>query len=262
MLVSVILPVFNEKTEFLCGAIDSILDQSYKEIELIIIDDSTDNACSDLINTRYKDSRITYIKTLNRLGLTLSLNYGCKIAKGIYIARMDSDDLAVNSRLEKQVEKLQACNDIDVLGTNIYLIDRDNQRTGTREYPTDDLEIQKRLHCLTPIAHPTVMFKKSLIEKYGGYNSDFPQSEDLELWLRWSNRGVKFENLQEYLLEYRMGSTQRENQHWKQNIRARLLNFSHKNLGRRVIGIMLLTVWLAIPYKLKNKIYTKIRNEN
>ncbi len=102
--ISVVMPVYNTKEEWLREAIESILNQSYKDFEFIIIDDGSDKSIEPIVNS-YNDARIVLIRQEN-LGIAKSLNYGFKISKGEYIARMDSDDISLPERFEKQVNFL------------------------------------------------------------------------------------------------------------------------------------------------------------
>lgn len=112
--ISVVMPVYNTKEEWLREAIESILNQSYKDFEFIIIDDGSDKSIEPIVNS-YNDARIVLIRQENQ-GIAKSLNYGFKISKGEYIARMDSDDISMPERFEKQVNFLDKNPQISVLG--------------------------------------------------------------------------------------------------------------------------------------------------
>ncbi|MFT6069520.1 MAG: glycosyltransferase involved in cell wall biosynthesis [Bacteriovoracaceae bacterium] len=202
-LVSVVMPVYNAE-KYLGSAIESILNQSYKNLEIIIVDDaSTDNSLS--IIESFKDPRIKIFKNKSNLKIVKSLNLGISKASGKFVARMDADDISHEDRVKKQVRFLQDNEEIDILGTNIWIIDENSQSQGKLlEYPTSP-EVNKLLlakYCV--LAHPTVMFRKKIIEENAElYSADFPCAEDYELWLRLSKK-YKISNLKEFLLWYRV----------------------------------------------------------
>ena len=99
----------------------------------------------------------------------------------------------------------------------------------------------------TTMAHPTVMFRREAIEQYGGYNPDFRFAEDLDLWLRWINAGLRFANLQQVLVHYRQDNTRRNRLHWRYNLRARTSNFSSSYSILRILGITGIATWAALP---------------
>ncbi|WP_314338666.1 glycosyltransferase [Acinetobacter guillouiae] len=206
--VSVILPI-NSDHGFLCDAINSILNQSFKDFEFIIVaNNCSDKLWLELNEFANLDSRIK-IKRLKIGGLIFALNYGLEIAKGEYIARMDADDISKRDRLIYQVNYLNEHKSTVVLGTQIELIDENNQllqRQGKKR-PVNDFEINEQLFKNSPLAHPTVIFRKEEIIKIGGYKYGF-YGEDYELWLRCRENKYKMENLDEILLQYRIHNNQ------------------------------------------------------
>lgn len=202
-LVDIIMPVYNsEKT--IRNSIDSILKQTYKNWILIIVDDgSTDNTCS-IIN-EYSDKRIKLIKSLNNNGVAASLNIGIDNLNNDskYVARMDSDDIMLEYRLEKQVEYLEKHNEISILGSNM-IIKKEESSTSTvlvSHYPTDNISIITTLLFNNPIAHPTVMLRKNVL-KENRYDTNFKWCEDYELWSRLARKKYIFHNITEPLLIY------------------------------------------------------------
>lgn len=202
-LVDIIMPVYNsEKT--IRNSIDSILKQTYKNWILIIVDDgSTDNTCS-IIN-EYSDKRIKLIKSLNNNGVAASLNIGIDNLNddSKYVARMDSDDIMLEYRLEKQVEYLEKHEKVSILGSNM-IIKKEGSPTNTRlvsHYPTDNISIMTTLLFNNPIAHPTVMLRKNVL-KENHYDTKFKWCEDYELWSRLARKKYIFHNITEPLLIY------------------------------------------------------------
>lgn len=202
-LVDIIMPVYNsEKT--IRNSIESILKQTYKNWILIIIDDgSTDNTRS-IING-YTDRRIKLIKSLKNNGVAASLNIGIDNLNddSKYVARMDSDDIMLEYRLEKQVEYLEKHNEISILGSNM-IIKKEESSTSTvlvSHYPTDNISIMTTLLFNNPIAHPTVMLRKNVL-KENYYDTKFKWCEDYELWSRLARKKYIFHNITEPLLIY------------------------------------------------------------
>lgn len=199
-LVSVVLSVYNGK-EYLDEAIESILNQSYKNIEFIIIDDGSSDKSLEIIGS-YDDKRIVVISRENR-GLVSSLNEGIEIAKGEYIARMDADDISLATRIEEQVIFMERNLDVGICGTGIIAFGED-----IKERPwllsTADKTIKTELLFSSCFAHPTVMIKKELIVKNKlFYDEKFLHAEDFELWTRMAEY-TKFANLKRALLKYRI----------------------------------------------------------
>lgn len=212
MKISVILPYKNAEST-LGEAVLSILNQSYKNLELVVIDDHSQDTGKTMVEKWANlDSRILSL-TNSGNGIVAALNTGLAAAGGEYIARMDADDLALPERLEKQLEKLMGQPD---LGLTSCLVEHwstpDQEKDeGFQKYiqwvnslvSMEDIYLNRFIE--SPLPHPTVLFKRELIVLFGGYqDGDFP--EDYELWLRWLKNGVKMEKVNEVLLKWRDGS--------------------------------------------------------
>lgn len=202
-LVSVILPCFNNE-KFIDDCIDSVLNQSWYNLELIIIDDgSTDN--TKLIIENYNDSRIKYIKNKKNSGIVYSLNKGISIAKGKYIARIDSDDLMHKKRLEKQVQFMEKNQDIALVGTWHYVINDSKKVIGLKQYFTQDEEIKSILPFESPFSHPSVMIRLDTIKPIK-YSELYNYCEDYDLWFKIASN-YKVANIPEFLTYYRVHET-------------------------------------------------------
>lgn len=191
------MPLYNAAA-YVEEAVQSILNQSFANFELIIIDDcSTDNSCAIVENI--SDERIQLIKKPVNTGYTESLNFGIKIAKGDYIARMDADDISHPKRLERQFQFLEAHPLIILCGTWFEIL-------GTTEiikHPITHNEIKVALLEYSAIGHPTVMFRKAIFQLKGlSYDKQMEPAEDYNLWVRASRIGQLY-NLPEVLLKYR-----------------------------------------------------------
>jgi glycosyltransferase involved in cell wall biosynthesis len=203
--VSIILPVFNAE-QTIGSAVASCVEQSYPDFELIIVDDgSTDETKSILEQISRTDSRIRHISNSENKGIVASLNRGIEESRGSFIARMDADDVMYPERITKQAEFLGSHPDIGLVSC---LVEHGGDAKTQEGYATHvhwinsimvPGEIALNRFVESPLAHPSVMFRKELVEKHGGYRAgDFP--EDYELWLRWMDAGVKMGKVPRQLL--------------------------------------------------------------
>jgi len=181
-VVSVVMSVFNGAS-FLAEAIESILGQSYDEFEFIIINDGSTDASQQIIDS-YDDCRISVVQQ-ERHGLTWSLNKGLKMARGQFIARQDADDISLSTRLEKQVGILDTHPDVALVGTGVTVIDSSGQGVRGFIYPSDHKRLIKRLYRTgNPLPHSTIMFRRDVVSRLGGYHDLFIKSQDLDMILR------------------------------------------------------------------------------
>ena len=199
--VSVILPVFNCE-QYIYETVQSVLNQTFSDFELLIIDDcSTDNTVS-IIN-EFNDSRINLIIKEKNSGYTDSLNYAIALAKGKFIARMDGDDVCLHNRFEKQVAFLEKNTDVVLCGSAVQFI---GYISATKQYPLKYEDIKIKLCFGTPFCHPSVMGQKEIFLQVP-YDRNFEPAEDIHLWSRIVKIG-KVENLEETLLLYRTHENQ------------------------------------------------------
>lgn len=203
IMISVVMSIFNEKIEEINKSIDSILNQTYKNFEFVIVLDNPDNKEIKKELEKIKDSRVKIIINEENKGLAFSLNRGIKFSKGKYILRMDADDISLTNRLEKQIEYLLKNDDIDLLGTAAYLIDENEVKIGEINTILEERRIRKRMKYMNSFIHPTLIVKKSILEKIGLYR-EFPCAQDYDLILRIIDYDGKVANLSEKLLYYRV----------------------------------------------------------
>lgn len=255
-LVTIVVPAFNEPIETITESLRSIQNQTWTNFECIVVDESTDfllaQACERICG---EDSRFTYIHPEKRLGLPASLNLAIQHATGSLIARFDSDDVCISERIAQQVKFMEDHPDIGVLGGALEIISETNEVLAQRYYPEEHIDIKKVMQLTTAIAHPTVMFRRDLVTKFGGYSESFRFSEDLDLWLRWLNAGVRFANLPYIVLKYRQSATNRNPIHWRYNLKARTANFKCEYFGRRLFGIVSIAVWSILPASLQRVVF-------
>ncbi len=192
--VSVIMSVYNGE-KYLCKAIDSILDQTFKDFEFLIINDGSTDRTSEILQS-YHDSRMKIINNVENIGLTKSLNKGLKIARGEYIARMDADDVSLLTRLEKQVNFFDKNKDIGLLGTSWYCIDDKGRKVSINKAPKG----KQSVHFM---CHGTTLVRKDCLEEVGFYREIFEYAQDYDLWLRIADK-FEIENIREPLYKLRV----------------------------------------------------------
>ncbi|QOV87971.1 glycosyltransferase family 2 protein [Humisphaera borealis] len=201
--VSVLMSVYNGGA-YLPPCIDSILGQTFKDFEFIIIDDgSKDDSPAVLKEYADRDSRIRLVVRANK-GLTKTLNEAYKLSRGKYLARMDCDDVAVPTRFAAQVAFLGDHPDVACTGGYFQLIDGESRLLTTLKPPTDDAAIQA--DCLAghnPICHPSAMIRRTAMDAVNGYDERFKTTQDLDLWLRLGEVG-KLANVPEVVLKFRL----------------------------------------------------------
>jgi len=204
--ISTLLP-FRNAAATLDAAIASMAAQTFTDQELLLIDNaSTDGSEAIAQHWAARDARITLLHE-PRAGIAHALNTGLAHAQGTYIARMDADDVSHPERLAKQVAHLEAHPDLGVLGTATRFASTVAEHRGMLAFVqwqnrilSPDAHAVKRF-VDAPLAHPTAMFRRALVEQHGGYATG-PVPEDHELWLRWMDAGVRFAKLPEELLTW------------------------------------------------------------
>lgn len=199
--ISVIMSAYNSE-KYLAEAIESILNQTFKDFEFIIINDgSTDNSLKIIRKYQKKDKRIKIMNNKNNLGLIKSLNKGLKIAKGKYIARMDADDISLPERFETQYGFLEKNNDIFLCGSGAIIIDKNGKEIALEKVPLYSEEIDKRLKKSNCLIHPSIMFRN---EKKFFYREKAYYCEDYDLYLQMISQRRKIVNCPLPLLKYRI----------------------------------------------------------
>lgn len=203
--LSVLMPVYNSEI-YIEDAIKSILSQSHREFEFLIIDSSSTDKTAQIIKS-FSDERIKY-HLIKRCPINESSNYGLQIAKYDLIVRMDSDDISYPNKFEVQLKYFENDPSIDILSTQ-YLLFENNFKFKIN-LPTQHVDIYKSLSLHSTINHPGVMYKKSIIIDSGAYNNTTP--EDYDLWLRIKDK-TKFACTSEILMDvrYYKNSLQRSN---------------------------------------------------
>jgi glycosyltransferase involved in cell wall biosynthesis len=243
--VTVLLPVFNGE-HYLRETMQSILEQTYRDFEFLIVDDGSTDGSPGIIRG-FADPRIRVLLNPKRLKLSGALNRGIEEATGRYIARMDADDIALPDRLRIQVDYLEAHPGVGLCGTAIEIFGKSRPRKDIFPLATEDIRSYALFDC--PFCHPSVMLRKELLEKHDlRYDGSYYPTEDYELW----SRAIELfptANLEDVLLRYRIHEKSMTGADWDEMDRqaARVIepllqrlqiDFSeedlqlHRNIGR------------------------------
>lgn len=186
--ITVLMSVYNGEG-YLRESVESILTQTYKDFEFIIVNDaSKDKSLTILEEYERKDKRIILVSNNENSGLTKSLNNGLKMAKGKYIARQDADDISEPERLFQQVTFLEKHPDIGLIGSDSIAIDDRGKQIGLWETLGDNDQIKERLKKTNCFCHGSVMLRSECLKSVGVYREKFRYAQDFDLWLRISER--------------------------------------------------------------------------
>lgn len=204
---------------FVAEAIISVLNQTYRDFTFEIMDDASTDGTTEIIKG-FTDHRINFYRNTQRLGLTRSLNFLLKRAKGEYIARIDADDIAEPERFQLQVGYLRDHPFISIVGSWCRYVDGNGEVIGVNEPPTDPNVLRWELLKQNVLIHSTIMMKAAAIKRIGGYDNSYQYAQDYDLWCRILVAGGQIANIGKYLVKYRRVSTQISNQHFKEQEKA------------------------------------------
>lgn len=259
------MPTLNAE-KYLKTSIDSILNQTFKDFELIIVDDNSSDNTLKIIN-KYKDKRIKLIKGENK-GIAAALNLGIKIAKGKYIARMDADDISLPKRFEKQIDFMDKNIEFGICGTRVKTLTNETIHKNWGSWlKTNPKFIDILQNCA--FCHPTVMIRKSIIKKGDlYYNEKLHYTEDQELWFR-AIKVTKFYNLKDKLLVYRINklnkSFKEHNQQelYLKNLKLKSLRWLGSKLqNKKDIDEQIIQIKKILTYNKPIVNLSKIQKEN
>lgn len=250
--ISVVMPNYN-CARFLRESIESVLAQTFSDFEFIIIDDgSTDDSWEIILDQAKKDNRIKVVRNEKNLKICETLNRGIDMAKGEYIARMDSDDTANPNWLETVFNFMEKPEneEVGVCGANFFLIDENGKKIGEKKFPETDDDCRKSFWFRNPFGHNTVLIRKKCFLDFGGYDKNFIYAEDLELWMRFGQK-YKFYNIQEYLVKYRISGEnsvlKRQKKMIKSTLKARRMAFGEYDYAITLKGrLNFIITWLAL----------------
>jgi glycosyltransferase involved in cell wall biosynthesis len=241
-LISILMPVKNTE-KYIYDSVQSILSQTYKNFELIIIDDGSTDKTVEIIEG-IKGERIKLYKRESK-GLIEQLNFGLQEANGEFIARMDADDIAFPDKLQLQIDFLLQNTDIQVVGTNFCFIDENDKILMIKKLPEHHRDIEFMMPIIDSVLHSSILTYKNVLFDSGKYSNEYRYAEDIELFLRLISQGYKMYNLQKPLYKYRITDkpqgyyeTQKLN-HYKSGLKY-LDNFYKEKNGSYYLRIGLL----------------------
>ena len=218
-VVSILMPVY-KTAPYLREAMDSMLSQTFSDFELIVLDDCSPDNAEEILDS-YTDPRIVRYKGEKNAGLSNVLNVGIGMARGKYIARMDSDDLSMPERLQIQVDYLEAHPDIDLVSVGMRLFGAKDE-VWLREQDPEKVKIIALFH--SPILHASSMWRRDSFEKHGlRFRQEMVPAEDYDLWTRALVKGLRLVNLRQVLYKYRIHPEQATTQTDKTTSKSRMV---------------------------------------
>lgn len=262
-IVSIILPTYNWKKKWISQSIDSVLNQSFKNFEFIIINDcSTNDIEKTILEYKKEDKRIVYIKNEKNLKLTKTLNKALSYAKWKYIARIDDDDIRINKdKLEKQVKFMEENQDYWLCWASKVINICENWKIiSTINLRTSDLDIRNSILQTNQFAHSSLLIRKSILDKVWVYNPKYNKAEDYELWCRIGIKS-KFANLNGIWLKYRINTNwvSIKNQSFQKKLSLKIC-LKYRKYYPNFYKALVLRIWDCIlPEKITRFILNKIK---
>lgn len=264
--VSVLMPAYNAE-KYIAESIESILNQTFQDFELIIIDDcSSDNTWNIMQEYAKKDDRINIFKNEKNLGIGGNRNRLINLARGKYIVWQDNDDISLPERVEKQYTYMEENIGVGILGGYLQLFN-EKENLSVRKYATDDGSLRKTIFRYSPVAQPATMIRRSCFDEVGGYDFANPLIEDIDMSFRIGSK-YKFANLPEIIIKYR----QNENSVTFTRLKTMELNTLKirkkyvKNFGYeatifdKIYNLMQYISIFIIPPRMKIRLFNLIRN--
>jgi len=201
--LSVVTATYNENPIFLKACIDSILNQTFRNFEFIIVVEPQEKNMEFLSSVEGADKRVKILKNDTKIGVAGSRNRAILESSGKYVALMDGDDYCAPDRFEKQLNLLENNPDISVVGSNMYLVDKNNVIIGERIYPELHQDIKNYFLVTMAVSNPSIIVRRSDLSQVGVFDDTLFKAEDFDLWLRFLVNNKKMHNLQGKLVFYR-----------------------------------------------------------
>lgn len=264
---SVIMSVYAKDTpDWFQLSIDSLLRQTVQSNDIIIVADGPlTRELDDLLAIYEKEENISVIRLEKNKGLGNALNVALAKVKNELVARMDSDDISLPNRFELQLAEFMKNPKLDIVGGQIAeFVDNPDKVVSYRNVPTTQEDIEKFSKRRSPFNHPTVIYKKSTIQKLGGYDVTAIRVEDYDLWLRTLASGALCANTSEVILSYRSTpdtmKRRRTFSSWKNHMKARtrFYNKGYISFIDFCYGVLTQTILLVAPRKLSAKLFNRV----
>ncbi len=256
-IVSIVMSTYNDG-DYLEQAIKSILHQTFSKWELIIINDASTDSTNQILNNYIKkDQRIIYIKNTKRKGYIPNLNRGVSLSRGQFIARLDSDDYwSGKNKLRNQVNFLEKNLDYGLVGTWAIICNQHNKEIYKAKYSINDSTIRNRILKEASFVHSSIMMRKKIFLKAGGYNISYLPAEDYALWLKLGTLS-KFHNIPKFLIHYRInpqGISQKNYRIQNEKILELIKIFKH-NYPHFLIAQIIWKLRALYPVRFRSIIY-------
>lgn len=265
-LVSVIIPAYNA-SKYLKEAVDSIIGQTYDNLEIIIINDASTDDTLQIANSYIKkDRRVKVYDNKANMGIGRNRSKGIKLAIGEFICWQDADDISLPNRIKLQVEYLLNNEDVGVVGGFMQFFD-DSGDLAIRHYEEHDEGLRKTIFRYNPIAQPASMVRSKVFKKVGLYNPEYRVDEDLDMLFR-IGREYKFANVQEVVLRYRQSNSSLTRQNLRKmekvtiQLRMQYAKYAEYNFSiiDRLYNIAQYAT-MILPVGLRMKLFTVIRGD-
>ena len=267
-LVSVVMPAYNAE-KYISEAIESILNQTFRDFEFIIIDDGSKDKTWEIIQDYAKnDNRVIPVKNEENLKICKTLNKGILMSRGEYIVRMDSDDWSYPERIEKQVSYMTSHPDVVISGGNIEVCDEGLDVIHNREYPSDDADIRKVFFRYNPFCHPSTIYKSDIAKEIGLYNPTLYDAEDYDIYFRFGNVG-KLANIKDVIHKLRTRSDSVSQSRTKSQemitlyIRHKaVVEYGYKPTTKdKIYNVLQVFIGFLIPSKIKFRLFSYLRSK-
>lgn len=265
-LVSVVMPAYNAE-KFAGLSIESILNQTFRELELILIDDySSDTTLEILKKYEALDPRVRVFANSKNLGIAGNRNYGLCLSAGKYLAWQDADDISRPDRIALQYSFLEAHPEVGIVGGAIHIFS-DIKEVGVRRYPCEDRQLRRCIYRYSPVAQPAAMLRMKALKVAGLYDLAYPPAEDLDMTFR-IGESYQLANLPDVLIDYRVSSENATSSNQRimeiNTLKIRFKNARSKSYGMSYWDVIFnlihfISLWL-IPSKLKMWIFNCWRN--
>lgn len=266
-LVSILMPAYNAE-KYIAEAIESILEQTFKDFELIISDDTSSDKTWEIIKKyKQKDRRIVATRNKKNRYIAENRNLLIKSAKGKYIAWQDADDISVSNRIQKQFEFMEKNPRVGIVGGYLEFFGESGVKS-IRKYAETDKELRKNIFRFSPVAQPTAMIRKKCFDELGLYNPKYPPAEDIDMSFRIGSKYF-FANIPQITLRYR---DHQKSATYKKLRKIELTTIDIRRKYNNKFGyhmnfidilynlLQLISVYL-IPPKLKIFLFNKFRNK-
>ncbi len=252
-LVSILMPVY-KTAPYLHEAMDSVLSQTFTDFELIVLNDCSPDDAEEILDT-YDDPRIVRYKGEKNEGLSNVLNVGIDMARGKYIARMDSDDVSLPNRLQVQVDYLEAHPEIDLVSVGMQLFGA-KEEVWIREKDPEKVKITALFY--SPVLHASSVWRKDSFERHGlRFLQEMVPAEDYDLWTRALVKDLKLVNLSDVLYKYRLHPNQATLQTDKTSAKSKIVQ---QNYLRSALPSLSENNRKAFPKKLWPVFFANLRD--